>query len=335
MRITDGTAIADAFALGEVHKFTHAADGMMAVIWRLDSTSGSYAVKEFRDFVDADELASRLEASTQLADAARDAGVVSPRAIRDSGGELVHRVGNGDDSDAIHATVSTWIDGRPLQLTRDVADAAAWLGSTVATIELAPDPPIARSLDPWLTSWLTTVPTAIDWQTALEQARRSDKSWAELLSARLNQLAQLAETVTPDSDGRQRVLHTDLQPKNVLVTSTGFALLDWDDAARCSVDRILARTLIEWFKPGDGWPGLITDFMRTYRAHGGRGVIEDVTVFGYAVAAFLNYLYELVTSELTRDRARGDSSQELVAALSRPLDTSTLEDVLAIVDETS
>jgi len=335
VRITDGTAIADAFALGEVHKFTHAADGMMTRIWRLDSTSGSYAVKEFRDFVDVDELASRLETSTQLSDAARDAGVVSPRVIRDSGGELVHRFGNGGESDAIHATVSTWIDGRPLQLTRDVSDAAAWLGSTVATIERAPDPPNARSLDPWLTNWLTAVPAKFDWQTALEQARRSDKSWAELLSARLNQLTQLAESVTPSIDGRQSVLHTDLQPKNVLVTSTGFALLDWDDAARCSVDRILARTLIEWFTGGQARPELISDFMRAYRADGGRGVIEDVTAFGYAVAAFLNYLYEIIQSELTSHRAPGDSSGELVAALTRPLDTSTLEDVLAVVREIS
>lgn len=335
MRITDGTAIAGAFALGKVHRFAHAADGMMARIWRLDSPSGSYAVKEFRDFVDVDELASRLEASTQLADAARDAGVVSPRAIRDLGGEFVCHVGDRDESDAVYASVSTWIDGRPLQLTRDVSDAAAWLGSTAAAIERAPDPPGARSLDPWLTNWLTTAPTEVDWQAVLEQARRSDKSWGELLSARLNQLTQLADSVTPARDGGQSVLHTDLQPKNVLVTSTGFALLDWDDAARCSVDRILARTLIEWFTPGGAKPGLITDFMRTYSADGGRGVIKDVTVFGYAVAAFLNHLYELVNSELTSDRAPRDSPQELVSALTRPLDISKLEDVLAIVDETS
>ncbi|GAB3911770.1 hypothetical protein GCM10027613_00350 [Microlunatus endophyticus] len=335
MRFTDGTAIADAFTLGEVHKFTHVADGMMARIWRLDSTSGSYAVKEFRDFVDVGELASRVEASTQLANAARESGVVGPRAVRDSAGELVGRVGIGDDSDAVYASVSKWIDGRPLQLTRDVSDAAAWLGRTAATIECAPDPPAAQSLDPWLMNWLTTVPAIFEWQTALEQSRRADKAWAELLSARLGQLTRLAESVTPATDARQSVLHPDMQPKNVLVTSTGFALLDWNDAARCSVDRILARTLIEWFTPGGVRPDLITGFMRAYRADGGRGVIEDVTAFGYAVAAFLNYLYETIQSELTSDRASGDSSGELVAALTRPLDTSTLEDVLAVVREIS
>ncbi|GAB3917853.1 hypothetical protein GCM10011575_42020 [Microlunatus endophyticus] len=102
-----------------------------------------------------------------------------------------------------------------------------------------------------------------------------------------------------------------------------------------SIDRILARALVEWFTPGEAGPGSILDFMRAYRADAGRGVIEDVTVFGYAVAAFLNYLYEMVNSEVTKRLSTGVLARELVAALTCPLDTSNLEDVLAIVDETS
>lgn len=94
--------------------------------------------------------------------------------------------------------------------------------------------------------------------------------------------------------------------------------------------RILTRALIEWPTPDWVRPDAIINCVRAYRSHGGRGVIDDVTDFGYASAAFLNYLYELVTS-FTDDHERRNGSAEVVAALTSPLDRRTLGDALDAV----
>ena len=60
-------------------------------------------------------------------------------------------------------------------------------------------------------------------------------------------------------------------------------------------------------------------------------MINDVTAFGYAVAAFLNHLYEMIDSDLRTDRRTGDASRTIATALTHPLDISTLEAVLEMV----
>lgn len=324
-----GQSISNVFGLGPVRAFTHVADGMMARIWRLDTTSGSYAVKELRTVPELDELHTRLHVSAQLADAARQAGIHSPSSIRDPSGNLLQRIGVGPGADAVYVTIATWIDGRPCDVTRDAAAAASWLGETVATLELVPDPPHAPALDPWLAGWLTEAPTEAQWRTSLDQARQRGRLWAGLLESRIPQLVSLGSIVSVPSDDHLTVLHTDLQPKNVLVTSTGFALLDWDDAALCSRDRILARTLVEWLTPRRIDPAAIARFMSAYRSRGGTGAIRDLTDFGYVAAAFLNYVYETAKSDLSDECE--DSTRRVAEALTNPLDISTLVRVVEIV----
>lgn len=324
-----GQSISDAFGLGPVRTFTHVADGMMARIWRLDTTSGSYAVKALRTVPGLDELHTRLHMSAQLADAARQAGIHSPSSIRAPSGDLLQRVGGGPGADAVYVTVATWIDGRPCDVARDAAAAARWLGETVATIELVPDPPHAPALDPWLAGWLTEAPTEAQWRSSLDQARQRERPWAGLLESRIPQLVSLGSIVSVPSDDHLTVMHTDLQPKNVLVTSTGFALLDWDDAALCSRDRILARTLVEWLTPGGIDPAAIVRFMRAYWSCGGTGAIHDLRDFGYVAAAFLNYVHETATSDLSDER--GDSTRRVTEALTNPPNISILTRVIDIV----
>ncbi|WP_337796306.1 phosphotransferase [Actinopolymorpha rutila] len=322
--------VADAFALGQVRAFGHAADGPMSRIWRLDATSGCYAVKEFRIAPD-DETPTRLEASALLADAVRRAGVRTPRSVRSSTGSLLHGLHDHAAADVTYVSVATWIDGRTCEVRRDAETAAAWLGETLAAIELVPDPPNPPPLDPWLAGWLTESPTEAQWCAVLDQAYRAGRPWAEVLESRIPRLANLTAVVGSPSNDRQSMLHTDLQPKNVLVTSTGFALLDWDDAALCSRDLILGRTLVEWLTPDGVHTDAITRFLRSYRARGGSGAIADLSHFGYAAAAHLNHVHEAVTSDLADDHDDGNSAWLVTAALTNPLDLSTLEHVLDIL----
>lgn len=330
MIAAQGQTIADAFALGQVRAFRHAADGMMAQVWRLDTASGSYAVKEFDSVPDRYQLHVQLEVSAQLADAAARAGIYCPRNVRSTTGDLLHRL---DDSGrcAAYIGVATWIDGRQCEVRRDRGTAARWLGVTVAAIELIPDPPQAPALDPWLERFLTAAPTEAQWRTVLDHAQQAERSWARLLESRIAQLVSLGSIVGRPSEGPLCLLHTDLQPKNVLVTPTGFALLDWDDAALCSRNRMLGRILVEWLTPGGVDAAAIMRFMRAYRTRGGRGAINDLGDFGYAAAAFLNYAYETVTFGLTDHGARLESTKQVSAVLAEPMGIPTLDRVLEIV----
>lgn len=103
------------------------------------------------------------------------------------------------------------------------------------------------------------------------------------------------------------------------------------DAALCSRDYILGRTLVEWLTPGGIQADAIMRFMRAYRSRGGSGAIDDLGDFGYAAAAFLNSVHEAATSNLSDDDDHDDSSRRVAAALANPLDLSTLEHVLDIV----
>lgn len=319
-----GQGIADAFGLGPIRSIQYAAEGMMARIWRLETASGSYAVKEF-DGADRYELSTKLEYSAGLADAAARAGVLAPRTFRSRAGGLVHRLA-GDAP--IFVSVSTWIDGRPCDVRRDAADAAPWLGETVAILERLPDPAGAPALDPWLQRLLTTVPADTQWRTALEQARRRERPWASFFASRMDQFIELGSTVPGPDDGDATFLHTDLQPKNVLVTPAGFALLDWDDAGLCSRKRMLARILTEWLTRGGVDEGAIADFMRAYRSRGGSAEIRDLGDFGYAVAAFLNYAYETIAADL-----REPGQHSIAALLTNVLDIRTLQSVLDVVHD--
>lgn len=331
MLSAQGQRVADAFGLGRVRAFRYAADGMMAQVWRMDTITGSYAVKEFGRVPDRYELHARLEHAAQLADAAARAGVCTPRSVRSPAGDLLLSLTDDAHADCVYVTVAAWIQGRSCKVTRDADSAAHWLGETVAAIELIPDPPDAPALDAWLERLLTVAPTETQWRTALDQAERSRRPWAQLLKSRLRRLIDLGSIVIRPSDGGIGLMHTDLQPKNVLVTSTGFALLDWDDAALCSRDHMLARVIIEWLTPGGIDTDAIIRFMRAYRDRGGTGTIHDLSDFSYAAAAFLNYIYETITSDLTSNGEYQGSTGHITAALAHPLDTPTLERVRDVI----
>lgn len=314
-----GQSIADAFGLGPAHSIRYASEGMMARIWRLDTKAGRFAVKEF-DGADRYDLATKLVYSAGLADAAAGAGVLAPRNIRSRAGSLVHQLAG------TCVSVATWIDGRPCEIPRDAADAAPWLGETVAILERLPDPADAPALDPWLRGLLTTVPSGAQWRMVLDQARVLERSWAPHLAARIDRLIELGSSVRGRDDGDLAFLHTDLQPKNVLVTPAGFALVDWDDAGLCSPKRMLARIIVEWLTRGGVDEHAITGLMRAYRSRCGAAEIRDLGDFSYAVAAFLNYAHETMTADL-----REPGRDSITSLLAHALEIPTLQSVLDIV----
>ena len=129
------------FGLGRVQGLpVVAARGEMGRIWRLETATGTWALKEvFRPGPDAADLA-RLDAAFQ--EAALGAGVPLPRPIIASDGRVLVEVGPADHRRSVR--VYAWVDLRGREAVVPVDEVAAILGRLHGLA--IPDP---RPVDPW------------------------------------------------------------------------------------------------------------------------------------------------------------------------------------------
>jgi Ser/Thr protein kinase RdoA (MazF antagonist) len=317
--------ISEGFALAPPRRMVWAADGAMGRVWRLDTEAGSFAVKDLLRPEGLETLEIQLGFAAEVSECAWIAGVNVPRVVRTRTGSLMLSLEDPGPGEPARVRVATWIDGRG---TVDTSRAAAWLGSTLATIETLADPPSIPPGDPWLASWFSRVPSPGRWGALADEGGRAGAEWVAALTDFLPELTDLSSLVGPAPQDQLTVTHVDFQPKNVLATSDGYALLDWDDVAQASRDRTLARALADWhLHAGVIDVEAVQRTLAAYRAGGGTGELGDLAVFGDFVGGFLNYLFEQLTASLQKssDRsAAGTAGPVAMAMLSNPIDMATL-----------
>lgn len=240
--------ITTGFSLGTPRLLVAAAQAAMDRVWRLDSSSGTFAVKESLWPDDPESLQTQLGFSAQVCDRADHAGIRVPRVRRTTDGSLLLPVYGTHGGEPTFVRVATWIEGTLWDPTLAGPEAADWLGSTLAILECLPDPPTPPTQS-WLGSWLTQSPSEDDWQSLVQRGHREQATWAPTLARQIAALVQLGQLVGPANDS-STVTHTDLKPTNVLVTDDGYALLDWDDVGAVSRNRTLARAINDWHIDG-------------------------------------------------------------------------------------
>jgi Ser/Thr protein kinase RdoA (MazF antagonist) len=311
-----------------------AADGAMGRVWRLETDTGTYAVKESLRPEDPVRFLAQLEFAAAVSEHVRQAGIHVPEVLRTRTGSLTLTVHDDQRRDARVARVATWITGTTAV---DTSTAAAWLGTTLATIEAIPDPPAVPESDPWLEAWFTRVPSPAQWMELVERAEQVGAQWSRLLVGHLPGFADLGALVGPPG-GPLSVAHTDLQPKNVLTTHDGYALLDWDDVARAAPDRSLARAIADWhLHAGVIDVEAVHRTLAAYRAGGGSGNMRHLDAFGDFAAGFLNYLHEQLNASLDEVLPEATASPTLgpvaMAMLRDPVDVGALRR-LSVLDQT-
>lgn len=330
--------IADGFELGTAREFKPAARGAMGRIWRLNTDSGAFAVKEALWPAESETLPAQLELDALVSERARAAGIIAPQVRRTASGSLLLPVCGPARSDPTQVRVATWIDGVPCDRATAGRQAAEWLGTTLAVVEGLPDLPRLSELPPidsWLGSWFSEAPDGEQWRSLAERGHRRRVGWADVLTQHLPTVAALGELVGPAPLDRLTVTHTDLQPSNVLRTPHGYAVLDWDDVAALSRDRTLARVINDWhLHDGEADADGIRRTFAAYRAAGGTGALRERTDFGDVVASFLNYLFE--QAEVSLDQPHGqaearETSHRVVAMLRHPLDLRLIDRLLQLV----
>ncbi|HTF10901.1 MAG TPA: aminoglycoside phosphotransferase family protein [Asanoa sp.] len=219
--------------------------------WRLTTGDGGrYIVKHVPDGHSAE-----FETAMAFEQDAIAAGIPAPRPVRPPhpavgcaarlpGGTLVR--------------VSEWVDGRPVRAGEDLAD---WLGATLARLHtvrpLAAAEPAVYGIFP-----------PADWARWHAEAETQGRPWAGVLGERLADVAEATGWVAGAFAGaRDYVLtHRDLEPWNLLVTTAGPVIVDWDGAGPDSAGLVAAHAAYAF---GGGNGEATRRVLAAYVAHGG------------------------------------------------------------------
>ena len=306
-----GQAIAAAYALGEALDFVGPVDrGELGEVWRLTSTTGSWAVKiSYADLPDgAAEIPARLQTL------ARQRGVPAPPVRLTPAGQYWVRIG-----DTV-VRVYGWVD--LLRMNRDLDPVL--VGQTVAALHRTVLP--ASGPSHW---WYTQPVGAAGWDELLTRARRQRAPFTDQLAGlrdQLNGLESLLQPVDP-----VQICHLDLWADNVRATPDGgLCIIDWDNAGPGDPSRELALVLFEF---GHGRPDRIAALYAAYQAAGGPGRVRTEADFSMLIAQ-LHHIGELHLRRWLQprldDAERARALAHIHEFLDDPLDRDVLSGILSV-----
>ena len=179
-----------------------------AEAWRLDTSTGSYFVKGYFE-----DLTGQLAVAMEFERLALEAGVDMPEPVAPADPLLgwVTRI------DERLFRVYRWVEHRDPGL-----DVSGWFGRTMAQVHQL-QPLGSGGLPQW---WRQAVHSPATWDRWFAEARRLGASWADRLpdiGAATTRIAELCDGV-PDLV----TTHGDLKPHNIVNSSSGPVLVDWD-----------------------------------------------------------------------------------------------------------
>ncbi len=298
----DAVAVARAYGLGRpTGLIALAARGELGRIWRLETSTGRWAVKEL--LRPADETAAREDVAFQ--EAALAAGVPMPRPIPAPDGRVISEVPAPDRR--VEVRVYTWVDLAGREVRPAIADAAAILGRLHALAFPARGP-----VDPWFTA----APGPGDLEGLVAAARAARASWADTLGGLVPLLREGDAIVAAGSHESTIRCHLDFNPENVLVDRQGHpVVVDWENSGPASAEQELASTLAE-FVPD---VSATRAFLRAYGQAGGPAILRDRSSFAMTLAFQANLVAwyaerALDPSASAEDRARSEHWVRDIAA---------------------
>ncbi|MFI5708736.1 phosphotransferase [Kribbella sp. NPDC051620] len=261
--------------------------------WRLDTDRGSYLVKGAWDGMGLqftpDGVPDQLESAMAFERRALEAGIDMAEPIPPVDPWLGWvALLNG----RLFRTYR-WIDHRPLHADDDVA---GWLGRTMAQIhQLAPVELVG--LPDW---WRGPIWPRATWEEWLDEAQTLGRRWSSLARERLpvvlalsSRIEELCE-VAPDPV----TTHGDFKTHNLLMTSTGPVLVDWDsvriDSAALEAGRVA-------YIFGAGEPEPIKRVLTAYTGAGGNISWPGQDLFFSVTRHDLQVLYDRILVSLNRN----------------------------------
>jgi fructosamine-3-kinase len=309
--LDSGQSIATAYALGRVLDFVGPVDrGEVGEVWRLRSTTGSWAVKI--TFADLPEGATEVAAELQTL--ARSQGVPAPAVRLTSAGRCTALIG-----DTV-VRVYDWVD----LLGPDPGLDPVLVGQVLAALHLTKLP--ARGPSRW---WDIEPVGAASWDEMLAETRRRRAPFTDKLAGLRDELVAVESMLQPVEP--VQTCHLDLWADNVRATSDGgICIVDWDSAGPGDPSRELAMVLFEF---GRGRPDRLAALYRAYLEAGGPGRIRTEADFSMVIAQ-LHHICELHLRRSLRpevdETARTRALDHIYEFLDNPLDRGVIAEILSV-----
>jgi Ser/Thr protein kinase RdoA (MazF antagonist) len=289
-----------------------AARGELGQIWRLESSRGAFAVKEWFEESPENEL---LEGAAFQA-AAEAVGVPCPAVLRRGNGSILL------DLAGRTTAVYGWVD----ICERDPLIDPAAVGALVGKLHHVPFQG-REPTDPWYTD-----PIGADrWDELVREVRARGAPFAESLAGYRDELVALEALIVPPKS--VRTCHRDLWADNLRATPGGeLCLIDWDNAGDADPSGELALILFEYCR-GDA--GRARDLHEAYGEAGGPGRVGAPSDFSMPIAQ-LNHIGEracglwlAATNEDDRARAASLVDEFVGEALTRSVIVELLDAIVA------
>ena len=243
-----------------------AARGELGRIWRLETSTGTWAVKEIFD----PGSEAKAQADVAFQEAALAAGIPMPRPIRRAGGTVMTEV----EAPGRRATVRvySWVDIAQPVHRAEATDAAAILARLHALA--IPD---ERSMDPWFTD-----PVATDrWREILAATERAAVPRAETLARLVPELIAGESLIAAGRHEPRITCHLDFNPENVLADTRGRpVVVDWENSGPAAAEQELASVLAEFVPDPQGTAA----FLHAYEDAGGPARLRNASSFAMCLA---------------------------------------------------
>lgn len=308
----DPTEAASAFDLGSpVSDPLPIARGAMGWIWRLETSQGSFAIKQL--FQPTDEQLVAREVS--LVRRARDAGVAAPAVFLTKAGEVLAIVTGTEHGRPVQLRAYGWIDAARSPKSPVSAADAARAGEALAVMHAVGEGTAEVPED-----WYRHVCVGDTWrQTEASLRRTGEHALADVISDAMDRLRTLEDLIV-DRAPPSVICHRDFDPENVLVDADErFVIVDWEDAGPLDPSAEIAYSLLSWTTNAKSEPeGPSTHaFFEGYAHRRALPVPDGPAVFSVAIATRLNYirgLAQVVTdgSASANDKIRACSIATLV-----------------------
>jgi Ser/Thr protein kinase RdoA (MazF antagonist) len=281
-------AVAAMFSLGPVLGIPgYVARGAMGEVWRLETSSGRWAVKWLFPWVPADPRPA--DVALQLAAAA--AGIPLPRPVLAADGTAIAVAGGRP------ARVYEWVDvgpPPPAPVPPAIAADVGWLLGTLHGLGLAAGGPAD--------SWYTRVQPDDYWDGLIRRAAAAAAPWAGRLAAARGLITALSAQVTPPSPAAPLLLcHRDFNPDNLLPAGPDgrLTVLDWENAGPLSPGRELGYAVFTWCAGGGRFDTAAADALVSGYAAAGAVPALGADTFATAIATHLNVLHVMTEKWLT------------------------------------
>ena len=202
------------------------ARGAMGRIFRVETSTGVWALKELFDHGHGYDPSEHLERQASFIKAARDAGVAAPQIIRSLDGSIVSSI------DGAQWRAFEWIDIAGPSTLQQAGAALARLHGVGW--------PTAEAVDPCYRH--RTVGGS--WENLLARARH--QPWASLLRDQIPELTALDAIAERATLPPCRMCHRDYNESNVAVDRAGqVVVLDWDNCGPLPPEWEVAFLLVD------------------------------------------------------------------------------------------